>query len=182
MKHRGNVPVGATHAGTRLFHNPGYSGAIKAHFTFSRRGPDRIGLEIAKVLSQKAPYEFKPLFLIVHASLRSQNAAGGGDEMLRLRTYEKLQKMVQAGIVQKIGKEYTGITSALKAFIKSATEVNPERPSGIQSRPPIVSKAESSKTTTTKAKNAKTKLPVRKAQKGHGKEIQKGGKATSQTR
>jgi hypothetical protein len=155
---------------------------IKSHFTFSRRGPDRIGLEIAKVLSQSASFEFKPLFLIVHASLRSQNAASGGDEMLRLRAYEKLQNLVQAGLVEKKGKEYMGVATMLTAFIETAAEVNPQRPSANPSQPPIVSKAVSSGKTTTKAKNAKTKLPVRKAQKGHGKEIQKGGKATSQTR
>jgi hypothetical protein len=78
--------------------------------------------------------------------------------MLRLRVYEKLQKLVQTGHVKKNGKEYTGITLALTAFIKTAEEVNLKGSSETRSRPPIVSKVESSKTT-----NAKTKLPVRKA-------------------
>ena len=56
---------------------------------------------MAVVLSNKASYEFKALFDVVHANLRARNAASGGEEMLRLRAYEKLQNLVQAGIVKK---------------------------------------------------------------------------------
>ena len=33
----------------------------------------------------------------------------GGEEMLRLRAYEKLQNLVTRGLVEKIGKEYRGL-------------------------------------------------------------------------
>jgi len=50
--------------------------------------------ELVTVLSQKKSFEFKQLFAIVHANLRQRNAASGGEEMLRLRAYEKLQILV----------------------------------------------------------------------------------------
>src|SRR5206468_4230782 len=86
---------------------------------FSRRGPDIVTEELASVLSRKTSFEFKPLFDVVHANLRARNAASGGEEMLRLRTYEKLQSLVQQGMVTKVMtngiKKYKGIASALLA-------------------------------------------------------------------
>jgi len=41
-------------------------------------------------------------------NLRRRNAAHGGEEILRLRTYDKLQKLVFSGAVKKNGKIYTG--------------------------------------------------------------------------
>jgi hypothetical protein len=82
-------------------------------FAFSRRGPDIVSEELVSVLSGKASLEFKPLFDIVHANLRARNSASGGEEMLRLRTYEKLQHLVQQGQVKKTGKEYKGVTAAI---------------------------------------------------------------------
>src|SRR5579862_2555981 len=83
--------------------------------TFSRRGPDLITEELAAVLSKKASFEFKPLFDLVHANLRARNCASGGEEMLRLRTYEKLQTLVSMGMVKKTItnaiKEYRGVAS-----------------------------------------------------------------------
>jgi len=61
---------------------------------FSRRGPDVVVEEIVGVLSRKASYEFKALFDVVHENLRARNAASGGEEMMRLKTYEKLQNLV----------------------------------------------------------------------------------------
>jgi hypothetical protein len=55
--------------------------------------------------------------------------------MLRLRAYEKLQNLVQAGIVKKKGKEYTGIASALVTFMETAAELNAKFASGTHSRP-----------------------------------------------
>jgi len=53
--------------------------------------------------------EFKQLFDIVHENLRARNAASGGEEMLRLRAYEKLQNLVARGMVKKTGKKYRGL-------------------------------------------------------------------------
>ncbi len=77
--------------------------------SLQRRGPDNITLEIANVLSSTDWFEFKPLFLVVHANLRARKAAHGGEEILRLRAYEKLQTLVQVGRVEKNGKSYRGV-------------------------------------------------------------------------
>jgi hypothetical protein len=87
----------------------------KAH-SFKRRGPDILTLELASALSEGAWFEFKPLFLLVHSNLRVKGASNGGEEMLRLRTYEKLHNLVQQGIVEKNAKSYRGNAPALAAL------------------------------------------------------------------
>ena len=84
--------------------------------SFSRRGPDTVTEELVDVLLDAKPYEFKALFIMVHAGLRARNAASGGEEMLRLRAYEKLQDLVQQGRVKKAGKHYKGVPKALRAY------------------------------------------------------------------
>jgi len=83
--------------------------------TFARRGPDSITEELVAVLSRKTSFEFKPLFDLVHENLRARNAAGSSEELLRLRIYEKLQQLVNEGMVKKtINKEvkkYRGLAS-----------------------------------------------------------------------
>src|SRR6476660_9066505 len=92
---------------------------------FSRRAPDIITEELVAVLSSKASYEFKPLFDILLLKLRERNAASGGEEMLRLRAYEKLQGLVNQGAVTRTvngtTKKYRGVASrmnTLKAEMK----------------------------------------------------------------
>lgn len=80
---------------------------------FSRRVPDLVTEELVAVLSRKSSFEFKQLFEIVHENLRARNAASGGEEMLRLRAYEKLQNLVARGMVRKNGKKYKGLPAAL---------------------------------------------------------------------
>ncbi len=84
---------------------------------FSRRVPDLVTEELVSVLSQKSSFEFKQLFEIVHEKLRARNAASGGEEMLRLRAYEKLQNLVARGMVKKTGKKYKGLASALATVV-----------------------------------------------------------------
>jgi len=91
-----------------------------AVYAFSRRSPDLVTEELVVVLSQKRPYEFKQLFEVVHANLRRRNAANGGQEMMRLRAYEKLQNLVVSGAVKKDGKIYTGNSAALAAMAENA--------------------------------------------------------------
>jgi len=67
--------------------------------------------------SRSGNFEFKQLFDIVHENLRARNAASGGEEMLRLRAYEKLQNLVARGAVKKNGKKYKGLPSALAQAI-----------------------------------------------------------------
>jgi hypothetical protein len=84
---------------------------IQKKTAFSRRLPDLVTEELVSVLSRKSSFEFKQLFDIVHENLRARNAASGGEEMLRLRAYEKLQNLVARGMVKKAGKKYRGLAS-----------------------------------------------------------------------
>src|SRR5882672_9836235 len=80
---------------------------------FSRRLPDLVTEELVAALSKKTSFEFKELFEVVHENLRNRNAASGGEEMLRLRAYEKLQNLVARGMVKKEAKKYKGIPKQL---------------------------------------------------------------------
>ena len=96
--------------------------AILKKNAFSRRVPDLVTEELVAVLSRRASFEFKQLFDIVHENLRARNAASGGEEMLRLRTYEKLQSLVGEGAVTRtvkgVTKNYKGV--AARMVTKSA--------------------------------------------------------------
>ncbi len=83
--------------------------------TFSRRGPDIVSEELALVLTGKPAIEFKSLFTLVYTNLRARNAASGGEEMLRLRVYEKLQGMVSRGMVSKV------VTKGVKEYLAMAS-------------------------------------------------------------
>jgi hypothetical protein len=88
--------------------------------SFTRRSPDNITEELVAVLSSKASFEFKPLFEIILLNLRELNAASGGEEMLRLRAYEKLQGLVSQGAVNRtvagITKKYKGVAPRLQTL------------------------------------------------------------------
>jgi hypothetical protein len=89
----------------------------RSGISFVRRAPDNLTEELVAVLSSKASFEFKPLFEIVLLNLRERNAASGGEEMLRLRAYEKLQGLVNQGAVNRkvtgITKKYKGVASRM---------------------------------------------------------------------
>jgi hypothetical protein len=92
----------------------------KASAFFTRRAPDNITEELVAVLSSKASFEFKPLFDVVLFNLRERNLASGGEEMLRLRVYEKLQGLVGRGAVNRtvtgITKKYKGVAPRLRGL------------------------------------------------------------------
>lgn len=142
---------------------------MKTTYGFSRRGPDRVAEELAAVLSKKTPFEFKSLFDVVHANLRARNMASGGEEMLRLRLYEKLQNFVQAGFAKKVGKEYRGVSKGLETFLSTAAELNAKFAAGTHSRPPVIpEKAPAAQIAVAKvpaAKAAKAKAPKAKPTK-----------------
>jgi hypothetical protein len=81
----------------------------------SHHGPDVVTEELIAVLSSRIPLEFKSLFDLVHANLKERNLVHGGEEMLRLRSYEKLQNLVNRGwvtkTVTKTTKKYQGLAS-----------------------------------------------------------------------
>ena len=96
--------------------------AVYKNNAFSRRLPDLVTKELVFALSQKRSYEFKQLFDVVHDNLRQKKAANGGEELLRLRAYEKLQYQVSIGAVKKNGKIYTGNSAALTAMVANASQ------------------------------------------------------------
>src|SRR5882762_10012466 len=87
---------------------------------FSRRMPDNISEELVAVLSCRGTFEFKPLFDIILFNLRERNAASGGEEMLRLRCYEKLQGLVGQGAVNRTitgtTKKYKGVAPRMRGL------------------------------------------------------------------
>jgi hypothetical protein len=96
---------------------------------FSRpKRPDCITEELATVLSENTSFEFKALFDIVHANLRVKNSANGGEEMLRLKAYERLQGLVSKGMVKRTliagGKEYRGLASLSSALPVKEAPIN----------------------------------------------------------
>jgi hypothetical protein len=94
--------------------------AKKRGLCFTRRAPDNITEELIAVLSSSASFEFKPLFEIMLLNLRERNAASGGEEMLRLRAYEKLQGLVSQGAVNRTitgsTKKYKGVATRLQTL------------------------------------------------------------------
>ena len=76
---------------------------------FSRRVPDHVTDELVNVLSSGKTHEFNALFCLVYDNLKLKNAVSGGEEMLRLRCYEKLLKLASSGLVQKTDKSYRGL-------------------------------------------------------------------------
>ncbi len=76
---------------------------------FSRRVPDHVTDELVSVLSKQQTFGFNELFEVVYENLKARNAVSGGEEMLRLRAYEKLQNLVARGLVEKNGKVYRGL-------------------------------------------------------------------------
>jgi hypothetical protein len=102
-------------------------------FRFSRRRPDFVTEALVTALSDLTAFEFKPLFTVVHADLRSRNLTSGGEEMLRLRAYEKLQGLVARGVVVKKGKAYKGKKARLAALRTEMDEwANGNGPRGVQ--------------------------------------------------
>lgn len=90
---------------------------MKNRLNLRRGGPDVLTEELVSALSGNLTFEFKPLFAVVYSSLLARNAAHGGEEMLRLRLYEKLHRLVLAGGVDKQGKSYRGNRITLQPLI-----------------------------------------------------------------
>ena len=80
---------------------------------------DHVTDELVNALSVDDSYEFKALFVKVFEALKRRNAVSGGEEMLRLRCYEKLQGMLRDGLVKKNGKTYRGLKGIEQASTAS---------------------------------------------------------------
>ncbi len=97
---------------------------------FSRRAPDIITEELVAAFTRKTSYQFKPLFDLIFTNLRARNAVSGGEEMLRLRSYEKLQSLVDRGAVKKtvtgVVKNYKGVREPLLVLSAEMQQVRTE--------------------------------------------------------
>ncbi len=80
------------------------------------------------MLSGNTSFEFKPLFEIIYGNLQARKKVSGGEEMMRLRAYEKLQSLVNQGMVKKTitkaGKHYKGCAS-LASFVPAVPAIVP---------------------------------------------------------
>jgi hypothetical protein len=76
---------------------------------YTPRGPDLLMIDVhaALPLVGKQPMGFNQIFEAVYTAQKEKGKNSTSEEMLRLRTYEKLQNLVQRGFAEKIGKEYT---------------------------------------------------------------------------
>ena len=90
---------------------------MRKRLILRRGGPDLLTEELIGVLSGDLTYEFKPLFTVVYGNLQARKAAHGGEDMLRLRLYEKLQWLVRMGGVEKEGKNYRGNSRTLRPLM-----------------------------------------------------------------
>lgn len=90
---------------------------------FSRRVPDHVTDELVVVLSEETEFlHFNDLFQKVYENLKKKNAVSGGEEMLRLRAYEKLQNLVSRGMVNKEARQYLGLDGIERASSKWQAE------------------------------------------------------------
>jgi|APCry1669190591_1035303.scaffolds.fasta_scaffold00009_55 hypothetical protein len=128
---------------------------------FSRRLPDLVTEEIVTVLIEnrkKPPLAWGVIFELMHARLKKRNAASGGEEMLRLRGYEKLKNLVDQNMVEKLGGKIPGQAKfKAKSTIENALVTVEPAPAGVN--------PDASKTDKSSAKKAPTKSVVSKATK-----------------
>jgi 2-keto-4-pentenoate hydratase/2-oxohepta-3-ene-1,7-dioic acid hydratase in catechol pathway len=145
---------------------------------FSRKLPDLVTEELVGVLSKKgSSFEFKQLFDVVHDRLKKRNAASGGEEMLRLRAYEKLQHLVSRNMVKKTGKKYKGLASLANALAPVEPTPAPVKPTtatvvkkGSVKKPAAKT---SPKTAVKVIKKPSAKAPVKKVAKKASKTTKK---------
>jgi hypothetical protein len=106
----------------------------------SRRIPDTVSEELVVALLNSQSHEFKALFSVIQSALKARNAANCSEEILRLRTYDKLQNLVREGQVKKIGKKYKGVITALLALRESLNELRKKDspPSLVAAHPPVL--------------------------------------------
>ena len=113
--------------------------AVLMHSTFnSRRIPDTVSEELVAALLNSKSHEFTALFSVIHSALKARNAANCSEEILRLRTYDKLQNLVREGQVTKIGKTYKGVITALHPLRKRLKELRKKHspPRLVSAHPP----------------------------------------------
>ena len=85
----------------------------------NRRLPDYVMDELLLLLKSSAKqYSFNDIFEIIYEKLKERNAVSGGEEMLRLRCYEKLQGLVEQGLATRKNKMYKGNKKSIEKALK----------------------------------------------------------------
>jgi len=74
----------------------------------SRKTPDLVTDELILILHEAGMLEFNDIFQRAVVVMKAKHMSLGGEEILRLRIYEKLQNLVSAGGLMK-GREYTAL-------------------------------------------------------------------------
>ena len=85
----------------------------------SRKTPDLVTDELILILHEAGMLEFNDIFQRTVVVMKAKNMSLGGEEILRLRIYEKLQNQVSAGGLMKKGREYTALPKLIS--LKSET-------------------------------------------------------------
>ena len=75
---------------------------------------DNTGEQLIAVLLEGTTLTFEEIFRSVETRLKARNLQRVGEELIRLRTYEKLQALVAEGAVKKDAKTYKATFPALK--------------------------------------------------------------------
>lgn len=87
----------------------------------SKRVTDIVRQEVIEVLLEaEGIIEFNNIFLKACESMKEKNYSTGGEEILRLRIYEKLQTLIAEGGVKKRGKEYEPLLPKLQEIKDAA--------------------------------------------------------------
>jgi len=103
--------------------------------TYFRHRADLVSEELVAALLARNTYEFSDLFQAIYDKLRARNATSGGEEMLRLRAYEKLQTLVTQGLVKRTGKSYSAVKAALQV---RSTEMDTAKAAAEQRRASVL--------------------------------------------
>ena len=83
----------------------------------SRKTPDLVTDELILILHEAGMLEFNDIFQRTVVVMKAKHMSLGGEEILRLRIYEKLQNLVSAGGLK--GREYTALPKLIS--LKSET-------------------------------------------------------------
>ncbi len=86
----------------------------------SRKTPDLVTDELILILHEAGMLEFNDIFQRTVVVMKAKHMSLGGEEILRLRIYEKLQNLVSAGGLMKKGREYTALPKLMA--LKSSTD------------------------------------------------------------
>ena len=99
------------------------------HSSQIRRRKDYASEELVAALLSMPTFTFGEVFQTVNESLKARKVSSVGEDMLRLRVYERLQTFVGQGLVKKAGQEYTTVRSAVQALAAEmeATKAYQER-------------------------------------------------------